>query len=277
MQSIEKKRFTWRPRCFQTGNAMWFSELVTLFFFLVAAWFEGICSSDEALGDLLVAKKLPQDISSLSKDADAVTRKLKEARTKRANCPQCYVWRLCVHVGQPFKPLNCGFFKCIAHWFFVEPGFQGDCGGLRAFGDISQFHVLFTLPFVQGPPAPLFRVVKGAELHWSRSHTPTKHHRTLGSAFLSHFVRFIPCSLSLINLLFKLAESAFWGHVSSCWLIFWARTANRVILSWHEWWSPFFLYWIDTGNSSNWCAAFVLLTHYALWQLHLQLSELKSS
>ena len=72
-------------------------------FFLVAAWFEGICSSDEALGDLLVAKKLPQDISSLSKDADAVTRKLKEARTKRANCPQCYVWRLCVHVGQPFN------------------------------------------------------------------------------------------------------------------------------------------------------------------------------
>jgi hypothetical protein len=41
-----------------------------------------------------VAKKLPQDISSLSKDADAVTRKLKETRTKRANCPQCYVWRL---------------------------------------------------------------------------------------------------------------------------------------------------------------------------------------
>ena len=54
-------------------------------FFPVAAWFEGICSSDEALGDLLVAKKLPQDISSLSKDADAVTRKLKETRTKRAN------------------------------------------------------------------------------------------------------------------------------------------------------------------------------------------------
>ena len=65
---------------------------------------QGICSSDEALGDLLVAKKLPQDISSLSKDADAVTYVAQGSPNEEGlNCPQCYVWRLCVHVGQPFN------------------------------------------------------------------------------------------------------------------------------------------------------------------------------
>ena len=95
-----------------------------------------------------MAKKLPQDISSLSKDANAVTRKLKEARTKMANCPQCCVEASCSHR----TAVKLWIFQALLTDFSSNLAFIGILG---AFG----------VPFVQGPPASLFRVAKGAELH----------------------------------------------------------------------------------------------------------------
>lgn len=48
--------------------------------------------------------------------------------------------------------------------FSSNLAFRGIVG---AFGPSGPFHnfTFFSLPFVQGPPAPLFRVAKGAELH----------------------------------------------------------------------------------------------------------------
>ena len=149
-----------------------------------------------------MAKKLPQDISSLSKDANAVTRKLKEARTKMANCPQCCVEASCSHrtaVKLWIFQVHC---SRIFPRTWLSLGFLGPLG----------FHLFKDL-------RPLFSELPKALscIEVAATHQLSIAELLFGSAIWSHFVRFIPCSLiSQINLLFKLAESAFWGHVSSC-------------------------------------------------------------